>query len=344
MGKKEKEKGIDTDKTPNENGETMPKTEIVKAEQPKENKLALLGKDDPLFYNRYHDVIERVIAESPTQEDFMTIVKRLPPEQEEAILKIIKRFTGIKKGVYSTQDQMEFSELRLYQGTGNDPNRPKKQIPGEFYLNNPVENAGEFFEGAVLAIWAGRAMWGGEGESATMLCSSMDRIVGHSLGLCDKCLHRPWRDNKIQKCGDNVTAFMLSRDLKNIVMVRFNKTSEPGGRRLMRLTKSSEFLGDRWYKLTAEPKTGKQDASHKWYVINVEASGDNSPELTQFCDAMCSLLEGSYILPNIASCYQRGQSARDNQTDDVPGVMERVNPEAPSADYGDFSDAPKTTV
>ena len=337
MGKKPKEKNDDideindTDTDTDTDTENPTSTKIVKA---KENKLSLLGKDDPVFLARYGATLQRVINEFPTKEDFERIITALPQIQKDAVLKIIRKFLGTKKGVYTTQGALDFPELRLYQGTGNDKNRPKKQIPGEFYITNPSMNVGEMFEGTVLAIWSGRTMWGGEGESA-ILCTSMDRIIGTQLGYCDKCLNMPWRDNKkTQKCGDHVIAYMLTKDLSNILTVRFQKTSEASGRRLMRLAQSSEFLGEQTYKLTAEHRTGKTDSSYKWYVVNVEAGEPNVPIVVEFCDAMCTLLEGTYILPNMAACYQKGQEVAP-----VPTTPQRELGEA-EKDIDDMNDAP----
>lgn len=307
--------------------------------------LVNLGEGDELFLSRYQANIDRVKEEYPTSDKLDDIMEALPDEFADPIIDIVKKSTGNQKGVYTPEGSPDFPELKIYHGTGNDPNRPKKQIPGEYYLTSG-EPIGEAFEGTVLAIWSGRTMWG-DAESGTAsampLCSSMDRKIGSTLGDCEKCPNKPWRDNRQQQCSDDVVAFMLSKKLNEIVLVRFQKTSEPSGRRLVRHVKRSLAPWKKWYQITAESRTSKTDASRKWFVMHVEPMSDDDAlvpkELYDFCDAMCSMLEGTYILPNIASDYRQGQKKGETQGGGG-GSAGLVTAEDAEEDYGDMKDAP----
>lgn len=299
----------ETTETP-ETKEEMTKTTAIKKAPP--TTIASIGAGDDAFTERWGGAVERVAFNLPTLPEFKTIIDALPAEYAANLKSIVRKAMGAREGVFGPGDQQaDWPELRVYQGTGTDPNRPDKQIPGEFYLTTK-ETVGDKFEGAVLALWEGRTMWGDPdaGESTKMpMCHSMDRIMGSLCGPCDDCPHFPWRDNQRSRCADDVVAFMLSKDMKDIVLVRFAKTSCPAGTQLRRLSGRGENNWDRWFTLTIDPRTSPTDKSHRWYVLKVEPSaGAPVPtEIHEFCRAMCTSLQASYILPNLASIYRSGQ-------------------------------------
>ncbi len=336
--------------------ETQPQEKTV-TDQPKENSeekaiekaapnaLADLGKGDVLFLDRYGKAVARVAEELPTSGTFQQIIDALPEEYIDNLMGIIQKTMGARTGVYGDSDRPDFPELRIYHGTGNDPNRPDKQIPGEYYLTTK-ENVGEAFEGTVLAMWGGRTMWGDAeaGETTKMpICQSMDRKMGSTCGECETCPHKPWRDGKQQRCSDDVVAFMLSRDMKEIVLVRFQKTSEPAGKQLKKFTKRAMQLWSKWYHLSLESRTSKTDSNRRWYVMKVEpCSGDDAlvPEaIHEFCDAMCVSLESTFILPNMASIYRNVQSPDDElDAEDGGGSSDLMSKDGGDKDYGDMED------
>ena len=296
--------------------ETKETEESTAIEKAKPNALSTIGEGDEAFLSLYGSAVERVSVELPTPAAFQEIIDGLPEGYIDDLMGIIQKTMGARKGVYGDSDRPDFPELRIYHGVGNDPNRPDKQIPGEYYLTTK-ETVGEKFEGAVLAMWGGRTMWGDAeaGESTSMpTCQSMDRKMGSTCGTCETCPHLPWRDGQHQRCADDVVAFMLSRDMKEIVLVRFQKTSEPAGRQLKKFVKRSMQPWSKWFQITSESRTSKQDSNRRWYVMKVEPAKEPTvpAEIHDFCDAMCTSLEATYILPNIASIYRSGQ------LDDVP--------------------------
>lgn len=321
--------------------------EEVAIEKSKQNAIAEIGQGDELFLSRYGKSVARVAEELPTPIQFQQIIDGIPDEYIDDLTSIIQKTMGTRKGIYGDSDRPEFPELRIYHGTGSDPNRPDKQVPGEYYLTTK-ENVGDLFQGCVLALWEGRTMWGDAeaGETTKMpICQSMDRRIGSTCGECDECPHKPWKDGQQQRCADDVVAFMLAKDMKEIVLVRFQKTSEPAGRQLRRFVKRSMVPWSKWFNLTLTQRTSKQDNNRRWFVMEVEpASGNDAlvPEgIHNFCDAMCTTLEATYILPNIAHIYRSGQTEDDGEgtkedTEASGGDVKMMTKE----DYGDMNDAP----
>lgn len=316
-------------KTKNTDNVSEPETsqQIVPAGNASDSLQQLLKVDNPEFIARYSKDIKRVQQELPTPSQLQKLLDDLP-DQYEDLIEMMRRITGKKKGVYSQDDRPELPELRIYHGTGNDANRPEGQIPGEYYLTSQ-EKVGKQFEGTVLLMYEGRTMWGAAEDGGLRMpaCNSMDRIVGTSFGLCASCPHRPWRDGQQQACSNDVIAYMLSKNLKDIVLVRFAKTSEPTGRQLKKLVKRSLSVWSRWYKIGAEARTAPTDRSKRWFVMNVEPI-ENSPvpdELHPFCDAMCSILEASTILPNLQNQYQQAQQIMGDGSQDSDDDDEDMN-------------------
>jgi hypothetical protein len=296
-----------------------------------------------LFLDRYMSRIEAVEKDIPDKPAMRAILKALPDEQQEAVAAIMRRMATDKKGIYSSNDRPDYTELRLYQGTGADSNRPETAIPGQFYLTTK-ENVGKVFEGTVVAIWEGRTMWpdrsGGE-TSKMPVCISMDRRMGSRFGNCKDCPNLPWRDGKKdQLCSDDVIAFMLPKDLSDIVLVRFSRTSEPAGRQLMRFAKKGGTFGlpwERWYRITsAEHKDTER--SFRWFTLetNVNADENVPDDLNDFCEAMCTSAEVAYILPGLARIYQQAEEARVN-SDETPST-ETKSEDTPN--YDDMEETP----
>jgi len=330
--------------------ETTTSTETA-LDKPEETSLAAtLGYNNELFMERYAKDVERVASALPTSHDLQKVLDDLPDEMADGISEIIRRASGKRKGVYDADGRPDFPELRIYHGTGNDPNRPENQIPGHYYLTTK-ENVGPEFEGTVVALWAGRTMWGDAdaGDSVRMpICNSMDRKMGSTYGECESCPHRPWKDGQKQKCANDVVAFMLSKNLEDIVLVRFQKTSEPAGKQLLKFVKRSTDNWAKWYRITAEAKTNTADRNRRWYVMVVEPEEELVPEeLHPFCDLMCSMLEYTHVIPGIASVYRQAKEALDdnggpkNEGDGGGSAGLITEDDAKGGpDYGDMGDAP----
>lgn len=289
--------------------------------------LKLLGENNDLFMRQYGEKIIRIDNENFDEDKIWKIIWALPDEMQDPLSDIMQRMNTERKGILSSNSQPEFLELRLFQGTGADPNRPETAIPGQFYLSSK-ENVGAVFSGTVLTIWEGSTMWGDrEGDSAVRMpvCTSMDRKRGSRYGECASCPYRPWKDNRPNDCNNDVMAFMLSKDLKDIVLVRFQRTSEPAGRQLMKLIKRSKVPWQRWFNITSEKRTSSQDKSRRWYVMQVQvAEGDDkivNPELHPFCDAMCTSAERDFLYSGIARIYRQAQRVMDDE-DDGPAMTD----------------------
>jgi len=287
----------------------------------------------PAFLERYGSRLERI--ERPTTTNFATIVEGLSEEHYEKVVNLIKKMDTERPGLYLADNRPQFTELRLYQGTGSDPNRPDNCRVGDFYFTTK-RNVGSAFVGAVVALWQGRTMWPGADEArGAPLCSSMDRQVGSKYGTCATCPERPWNKGEKTRCNDDVVVFMLPPDLDDLVLVRFSRTSEAAGRQLSKLVAKDLVPWRRFFRITSAERQGGGGASIKWHVMRIDAHEDEtmSPELNEFCAALCSTVEHDFILPGLASIYN---SAAEVDIDTLDEDSSSTNSEKAQDVYDEF--------
>lgn len=256
----------------------------------------------PAFVANYFDRIRKLVKATP--EDLLELLAKLPPEMEESVTELIKKMDPNRPGLYMADEgQPQLTELRVYQGTGTDPYRPDSTRPGEYYLTSKV-NVGKEFVGAVIALWQGRTMWPEDNDKARRpICNSMDRRVGSKYGDCKTCMHRPWRDAQLQACGDDVVAFMLPKDLSDIVMVRFQRTSAKTGGLLTTFARKDLVPWQRWFKLTTLENTRD---TRRWFTLVVNPVEDERVpiELTPFCALLEKMASHDFIMPGIGRIYR----------------------------------------
>lgn len=285
------------------------------------------NQPNPQFMATYGDRLRGTAK--PSQKELLTIVNDLPDQYREAVVNLMRTMSPNRPGLYLSEGRPSYTELRLFHGTGDDKNRPENTVPGQFYLTTK-KNVGSEFIGTVIALWQGRTMWPPQGEEARMpICSSMDRKVGGRYGDCYSCPHRPWKDGKKQDCGDDTIAFMLPKDLSDIVMVRFQRTSARTGEQLANFAKKDLVPWQRWFKLTTEKQVS---GDKRWFVINLNPVDSVSPELSPFCAALEAMASHDFILPSIAVHYRTSYEATHDESMAADTTKEGV----PPGGYGDI--------
>ncbi len=263
------------------------------------------GNPHPAFASNYGERLKRVVK--PTQGAILQIVKGLPGDIRDKVIDLVKKMNPDRPGLYLSNERPTFTELRLFQGSGNDPNRPENAAVGQFYLTSKT-NVGKKFVGTVIALYQGRTMWPGPDEGArTPVCNSMDRKFGSKYGECTTCPNRPWKDGERTNCGNDVVAFMLPKDLSDIVMIRFQRTSVSAGEQLATFIKKDLVLWQRWFEISSEKRTSNNDSSIRWYVMKVDPVEEEEVpyELTEFIGCLCSMAEHDFIIPGISAIYRQ---------------------------------------
>lgn len=298
-----------------------------------------LADGNEKFITQYTDRIKMAEKDMPSPRQLQEIIDALPEDLAENINAIFERLSPVRKGIYAADTRLDITELRVYQGTGTDSNRPSNCIPGQFYLTTK-ENVGPVFEGIVVLIWQGRTMWGDKDEASRVpVCQSMDRKMGSNYAECESCPHLPWRDNQKQQCSDDCGAFMLTKDLKELLLVRFSRTSEPAGRQLMKLVRKTRLPWMKTYKITTEEKKVEKDR-RRWFEMRTEVGDYTDEKLYDLCNALSSITDHDFILPNISFTYKRAARIMSEVGGAAGANVGVEKPDATKPDYGFDNETP----
>lgn len=336
------------EETPKESSEKpvsivkAPPAEIVEYKSPVLKGLAESVRH-PAFLEMYHHRLQTV--QRPTLKDLMKILHEIPEEYQEKVTALLRRMDPNRPGLYLADSKQQPTELRLYQGTGNDPNRPENCRVGHFYYTTK-QNVGASFTGTVIALWEGRTLWPGPNDPRTApICSSMNRVMGSRFGLCETCPSRPWRNGQKTDCNDDVVVYMLPDTLDDIILVRFSRTSAPTGRQLASYASKSIVPWQRFYRLTASERQGQGKKNIQWHVMKVEPAEEKVPfELLDLCAALCAMASHDLILPGLARIYDQAHGADEYDDTETPASDAKVDMSNPDGsvkvDYDDFDAAP----
>jgi len=269
----------------------------------------------------------------PSLSKIVSALSALPMETQENLNALLKKMSTDRVGMILSDDRPQFTELRVFHGSGNDPNRPENCLVGHFYLTSRV-NVGAEFVGTPIALWQGRTMWPGQDEGRkSPICSSMDRKVGSKYSECDTCPNRPWKDGQRTNCNNDVVVFMLSKDLDELVMVRFARISASGGEQLISQAKRTLVPWQRWFSLTNEKKSS---GDYRWYEIKAAPLDEDAtvdPALMEVGAILNDMAMHDMILPGLAYIYRSAQNAITGDGDDEGDAGESKSGDSDAEDF-----------
>jgi hypothetical protein len=309
-------------------------------------------KEYASFIRDYGQRILSIDRDYKNPTELFELVDALPDDlpQKDALYDVLKRLDPERKGILSERAQSFHTDLRLFHGTGNDPNRPQDLVPGEMYYSAGTDHKiGKEFIGTPLFIWEGReyAEKAEPGATPKTICLSHDRKMGTAFGECQKCHYLPWRpgaDKSEMTCKNNISAFMLAQDGREIVLVRFARTSEGAGRQLLKFAGRTPQLWYRWYSIKPVPQVSA-DKKIRWFVYTVETvsgpEGVVPAALHPLCDAFYCAAGRDYVFPSIARCYADiGKPSADAHDPVVAGTATVATAEADKGfgGYGEINE------
>ena len=302
--------------------------------------LAIAGNLDTKFVERYSRQLAAAIR--PTDAELKACVEELPKDYQAKAWSILEVLSPYKPGMYVEDARPMLTEMKIYQGTGNDPNLPENTKKGDLYLSTK-RNLGTSFTGNVLVLWEGRALWSkNEDGSASKgpICMSLDRRTGNRFGDCKQCMHGPeWKDGQPSACRPTTSACMLSEDLSELVIVRFQNTSQPTGKQLKNFVTRSKAPWLRYYELGTEKQVSPKDKNRSWMTYKVSPKENIPPEsLNRFFLTLSKFLETDVLLPSIHNIYRQATESNSIQPEGTPVAPTELPEGAAKADYADFND------
>lgn len=255
----------------------------------------------------------------PTPEQLFGIVERLPGDSQAKMIELVRKTRPKKQGAHTSKEGFSPTQLRVFQGTGNDPAKPAKLPPGNFYTVDS-RDMGDAIDGVILGFYEGRTMWpprdGGSSDSKGPMCYSLDRKMGSRYGECDSCPNASKKYNE-GGCGRDVTVWFVDRELTGIYEMKFSKSSMGGGDALVRILSKADNLWDRFFTIKNDERT---EGDRRWFVTKatpvVDAknpAASNTPkELHPLYEALSRLLDSDVYYPALAGVYDSAKGSAHN--------------------------------
>lgn len=258
----------------------------------------------------------------PTPDQLMNIVLALPDELQMKMLEVVKKANPKKQGAHTARSGFSPTQVRLYQGTGNDPVRPRNTLPGQFYTAGS-QVLGESFKGAVIHFYEGRIMWpprdqsggAGGGGGTAPLCYSLDRSVGSKYGPCNQCPNssKPYNQGG---CAREVVIYFIDEDMTGIYEMRFSKSSQGSGESLIKVLTKSENIWDRWVTFESVERS---EGQKRWFVQKAGAVNDpKKPEnnhtpkaLHELFSNLSKMIDWDVYIPTLADTYDRARTSSE---------------------------------
>jgi len=305
-----------------------------------EKKLALAEKLPPGYR-------EEVLAlDRPTPERLGEIVAALPAGAQERVLALVHKTRPKKQGMHRSYENFLPIDMKLFQGTGPDPLRPRNCVPGQFYTAES-KNMETPFEGAVIGFYQGRTLWPprqqGDGAAQVPICASLDRKMGSKYGDCQSCPF-PGKKWKEGGCVREVVVFLVDREMTGIFCLRFTRTSTPAGEALVKLLARGEEVYARWIRFESAERT---DETNRYYVIKAspvidQKHPDNEyvpKELHKLFAALSQMLDADVYYPTLAGIYGRAETAQEGVSAEGETLNEGelAGEEGKAADSADYS-------
>lgn len=242
----------------------------------------------------------------PDDTELGNIIAGLPADVQTNVIALMERANPEKVGVHGGQTGYKPTIVKLFQGTGNDPARPRKISNGEYFTADS-RNLGESFVGAIVGIHMGRLKWENPNEvSGAPQCASEDGVLGFRFGQCAACPYS--RDiGKNGGCDQVVTAYVIPDTMDAVLEMRFTKSSFKTGKTLMAIIKNSSPIWGKWFKFSSLPQENKEK---KTITYAAQAQVDVSKEpvnakVTPLFEAFTRLLDADVYYPSVARIYQR---------------------------------------
>lgn len=203
----------------------------------------------------------------PTSEDMEAAVAALPPDLQEKFHLLLERINPEKEGDFSGRPGFSTAIMKIYQGTGNDQNRPEECGEGQFYTANA-----QIFKGPIdivlLMAWSGRTLWPKRGEedggSKGPLCHSYDNVHGDKWGDCETCDFSGMKYND-GGCSRGSGIIFTDKDFSGLYEAVLDKTSYSVGARLLKQARAQTNLWDRTVRIGSSKEVNKEK-NYKWYT------------------------------------------------------------------------------
>jgi hypothetical protein len=215
----------------------------------------------------------------------------LPEATRKSLLALVALASPNKPGMEEVSSAWKVARINIAQPTTRSEAKPDSARPGDLYTT-----AGQQLE----KPWAGIPLYFFEENinfpdgGKNPVCQAPDGKLGSPFGKCLDCPHLPFGkqnggrgDQKKTDCQSNIVCVMLAKDMSQVYLVQFGKTSRKAGSALLSLAGQQAHVWKQSYILNTEKKTNDVGL---YYIYKVEPTGKDNPE------DVCRVAEALYGL------------------------------------------------
>jgi hypothetical protein len=235
--------------------------------------------------------LDAAVAERRAALAALAVDPTVPEATRKSLLALVALASPNKAGLEEVATAWRLPRIMIAQPTTRSEAKPESCPPGGLYTT-----AGTLLE----KPWAGIPLYFFEeninfpDNGKNPVCQAPDAKLGSPFGKCLECPHLPFGkqnngrgDQKKTDCQSNIVAVMLAKDLSNVYLVQFGKTSRKAGSALLSLAGQQAHVWKQSYVLNTEKKTNEVGL---YYIYKVEPTGkDNSEDVCRIAEALYGL-------------------------------------------------------
>jgi hypothetical protein len=235
--------------------------------------------------------LEQAVVERRNALAALAVDSTVPEDTRKKLMALVALASPNKEGLEEMITAWRLPRIMIAQPTTRSEAKPESCPPGGLYTT-----AGTLLE----KPWAGIPLYFFEENinfpdgGKNPVCQAPDGKLGSPFGKCLECPHLPFGkqnggrgDQKKTDCQSNIVCVMLAKDLSNVYLVQFGKTSRKAGSALLSLAGQQSQVWKQSYVLNTEKKTNEVGL---YYIYKVEPTGKDNPE------DVCRVAEGLYGL------------------------------------------------
>jgi hypothetical protein len=292
--------------------------------------------------------LENAVVERRAALAALATDETVPEATRKSLLALVALASPNKAGLEEVITAWRLPRINIAQPTTRSEAKPESARPGDLYTT-----AGTLLE----KPWAGIPLYFFEENinfpdgGKNPVCQAPDGKLGSPFGKCLECPHLPFGkqnggrgDKKKTYCQSNIVCVMLAKDLSNVFLVQFGKTSRKAGSALLSLAGQQAHVWKQSYVLNTEKKTNEVGL---YYIYKVEPTGkDNAEDVCRVAEALYGLY-GAERKKFLADWYARParapMAAAEAEGEFAGGALE-AGLAGEGEEPTDLNDAPKTTT
>lgn len=244
----------------------------------------VLAARDPLELDAY------VAARMDSLRE-LSIDSTLPADIQKAVMVLVDSAGQVKPGMEEVTTRWRIPRIQIAQATSTTAAKPDSAKNGDLFTT-----AGKVLEKPFPFIpfhFSQENIMFPMGAKAPS-CQAPDAKLGSPFGECQKCPHLPFGmqnggkgDQKKTECQNQIVVVALSRDLTQVYMIQFSKTSRGAGSALQSLAGQMPVPWQQSYLLETEKGNSELGNFHKYKVA--PTGKDNDPNAIRVAQALCDL-------------------------------------------------------